>query len=141
MKTTLIATAALALLAGPTMAQTAKGMTLSQFQTERGDKLFARFDANKDGKITSDELNAKGGGKGDKPEGDKKPGKDGERGKHRKHDKRDLAQADTDHDGVVTRAEVSAMLAERFKRKDANNDGVLSAEELKAKGGKAKVGV
>jgi hypothetical protein len=134
---TLIAAGAVLALAGPVLAQTAapsaEGMTLQQFQAKNGDKLFARLDANKDGKISPDEFAAyrKQNAKVDA----QASGKAGKRGQ------RLFARFDTDKDGMLSRTEADALLAMRFKRMDANNDGVLTLEELQAKGGKAKVGV
>ncbi|AAK24716.1 EF-hand domain-containing protein [Caulobacter vibrioides] len=132
LKTTLIAAGVLALATGPTLAQPANGMTLTQFQTERADRMFLRLDTNKDGKITGEELKVRKGDKGDKRH---------DHPKRHMQAKRELARMDADKDRVITRAEASAALAERFKRRDVNNDGVLSQEELRAKGDKAKVGV
>lgn len=142
---TLITTSALLCLAAPALAQTAApaGMTLAQFQAERADKMFARLDANKDGKVAVDEMPAKGLRKAD-PAGDKAGGEKGGDKPGDKAGKRGqiaFARTDANKDNALTRAEVNAMLAERFKRKDTNNDGVLSPEELKARPERAKVGV
>ncbi len=137
---TLIAAGALALAAGPVLAQNAapgsaakaEGMTLQQFQAANGDKLFARLDANKDGKISAEEFAAF-------REGNAKV--DAQATKAGKRGARLFARFDKDKDGSLSRTEADAVLAWRFKRMDANNDGVLSLEELQAKRGKAKVGV
>lgn len=50
-----------------------------------------------------------------------------------------LKAADTDNDGLIDRAEVEAnlpRLAKRFDALDANDDGKLSPEELRAAGQK-----
>jgi len=144
---TLIAAGAVLALGGPALAQNAAaqnmpgkaapaatdGMTLQQFQARNGDKLFARLDANKDGKISPDEFAAFR--KQDAEVDAKASGKAGKRGQ------RLFARFDTDKDGALSRTEADAMLAWRFKRMDTNNDGVLTLEELQAKPGKAKVGV
>ena len=52
-----------------------------------------------------------------------------------------FARLDKDKDGSLSRAEANDVMAMRFKRMDANNDGVLTLEELQAKSGRAKVGV
>lgn len=138
---TLIAAGAVLVLAGPVLAQNtsdktaapaASGMTLEQFQAENGDKLFARLDTNKDGKISPEEFAAF---RKKDAEADAKATKAGKRGQKL------FAKFDADNDGALSRTEADALLAWRFKRMDANNDGVLSLEELQAKGGKAKVGV
>lgn len=139
---TLIAAGAVLALAAPALAQNAPakaapaaadGMTLQQFQAKNGDKLFARLDTNKDGKISPDEFTAF---RKQNAEVDAKAsGKAGKRGQ------RLFTRFDTDKDGALSRTEADALLAWRFKRMDTNNDGVLTLEELQAKGGKAKVGV
>ncbi len=134
---TLIAAGAVLALGGPVLAQTAsekpaEGMTLAQFQAKNGDKLFARLDTNKDGKISPEEFAAF---RKKDAEADAKATKAGKRGQKL------FAKFDADNDGALSRTEADALLAWRFKRMDANNDGVLSLEELQAKGGKAKVGV
>ena len=133
MKRTLIAAAVLA-VAAPALAQTAApaGMTLAQFQAKNGDKMFARLDTNKDGKISPDEFAAM---RKQNAEVDAKAEKAGKRGQ------RMFARFDADKDGALSRTEANAVMAMRFKRMDANNDGVLTLEELSAKDGRAKVGV
>lgn len=134
MKRTLIAAAAVLAVAAPALAQTAApaGMTLAQFQAKNGDKMFARLDANKDGKISPDEFAAL---RKQNAEVDAKAEKAGKRGQ------RMFARFDADKDGALSRTEANAVMAMRFKRMDANNDGVLTLEELSAKDGRAKVGV
>lgn len=43
-----------------------------------------------------------------------------------------LREADTDKDGRITRAEVDAAIAARFKKSDANGDGALDEKEFAA---------
>ena len=136
---TLIAAGAVLALVGPALAQTTEktaekpqGMTLQQFQASNGDKMFARLDANKDAKISREEFEAYRAQNAKVDAAATKAGKRGERM---------FARFDKDKDGFLSRTEADAVLAWRFKRMDANNDGILTLEELQAKGGKAKVGV
>ena len=134
---TLIAAGALMAVAAPALAQTAapaapSGMTLQQFQASNGDKMFARLDTNKDGKITPEEFAAFREGNAKVDAAATKAGKRGQKL---------FSRFDADKDGTLSRAEADKVLAWRFKRMDANNDGILTLEELQAKGGKAKVGV
>lgn len=133
-KRTLIAAGAVLAVAAPALAQTSapSGMTLEQFQARNTDKMFERLDTNKDGKISPDEFAAFREGNA---KADAKVEKAGKRGQ------RMFARFDKDKDGALSRAEANDVLAWRFKRMDANNDGILTIEELQAKGRKAKVGV
>ncbi|NQE64505.1 EF-hand domain-containing protein [Caulobacter sp. RHG1] len=136
---TLIAAGALLAMAAPALAQTEapagakpQGMTLQQFQASNGDKMFARLDTNKDGKISREEFEAFRQKNAKVDAAATKAGKRGERM---------FARFDTDKDGFLSRTEADAVLAWRYKRMDANNDGILTLEELQAKSGKAKVGI
>ncbi|MET3667860.1 EF-hand domain-containing protein [Caulobacter sp. 1776] len=138
---TLIAAGVLLVAAAPALAQTAapaapagapSGMTLQQFQAANGDKLFTRLDTNKDGKISPEEFTAF---RKQNAEADAKAEKAGKRGQKL------FSRFDADKDGSLSRAEADKVLAWRYKRMDANNDGILTIEELQAKHGKAKVGV
>lgn len=133
-KRTLIAAGAVLAVAAPALAQTSapsgpSGMTLEQFQAKNTDKMFERLDTNKDGKISPDEFAAfrENNAKAD--------------GQATKAGKRMFARFDKDKDGSLSRTEAADVLAMRFKRMDANNDGILTLEELQAKSGRAKVGV
>ena len=76
----------------------------------QADARFARMDKNGDGVITADEM---GGMAGRGPGGG-------------------LMAADTNHDGKISRAEFTAQAAAHFAKLDANGDGQISPDEMKA---------
>ncbi len=102
-------------------------VTLAEFkasQAERQARMFARMDANKDGKISQPELDAarqRMEADGRSPPPGARPG--GPAGGF-------LARFDTNKDGFVSKAEMSAMSEQRFRMADTNNDGWLSKGEL-----------
>ncbi len=85
-------------------------VTLAEFRKSQADAMLARFDANKDGKISRDELKP--------PQGD--PARGG----------RMWAMMDTNKDGQISRAEIEAGAKMRFERADTNKDGWLSKGEI-----------
>ena len=77
-------------------------------------KHFDQIDANRDGQVSFEELRAfHAAHRGD-------------------HGKKMLKLADTDGDGKLSKAEALAAAAARFDRADANKDGFLTVEEMKA---------
>lgn len=91
-------------------------------------KQFERIDTNKDGQLSRDELKA---------------AKKAHKHAHRKGHKADrqtkaaerFRHADTDGDGAISRAEAeknAPRLAKKFDLIDANKDGKLTQEELRA---------
>ncbi|GLQ05491.1 EF-hand domain-containing protein [Sneathiella chinensis] len=119
----------------------------------RVDRMFERWDTNKDGRLSQAEV----------PDGRHKyfsrfdSDKDGEitlseaREAHEKMREARLARfmekIDTDKDGKVSEAEYTSFAMERFKSADSDSDGALSVEEMKnfrksfahkGKGGEAK---
>jgi Ca2+-binding EF-hand superfamily protein len=50
---------------------------------------------------------------------------------------KELAAADTDHDGTLTRDEYLALVEQRFSAADPDHDGTLDAKELNSKAGRA----
>lgn len=84
---------------------------------------FAHFDANRDGGVTAQELQA--------GRVAMRAAMRAERGP--KPARSDRAQrADTDNDGVVTRAEAAARVQARFARLDLNRDGFLTRDERRS---------
>lgn len=120
------------LLAGVAQAQPAPGrqppnpdadrdgkVTLAEFKAsnaQRQDRMFARMDTNKDGRITQAEADAaakaaEAAGRGGRGAGM-------------------LMRMDANNDGGVTKAEMAAMSERRFQMADTNKDGWLSKGEL-----------
>jgi Ca2+-binding EF-hand superfamily protein len=88
---------------------------------EAGEKLAKHFDnvdTDHDGYVTREELRAAHQARGER-------GEEGERGQ--RHGK-----IDTDGDGKISKAEAPERMAEHFDDIDANGDGYLTREELKA---------
>ena len=50
---------------------------------------------------------------------------------------KELAIADPDHDGTLTLDEYLAIVEQRFKAADRDNDGTLEAKELRSPAGRA----
>lgn len=90
---------------------------------ERMAGIFARADKNGDGKITADEL---------KSTASTQSGPNGrvERGGNVTRMDPILSALDTDHDGIISAAEIAAAPAS-LKTLDKNGDGVLSADEIR----------
>jgi Ca2+-binding EF-hand superfamily protein len=78
-------------------------------------KAFAGYDANRDGKLTDDELGGRGGSRSAMG------------GFIRGH----AGELDRDGDGSLTRAEVVANAARMFEKMDSNRDDTITTEELK----------
>jgi len=79
-----------------------------------GSALFDRLDRDKDGTLDGRELRGRLSAK-------------------------ELAAADPDKDGTLTKDEYLAVVEQRFKAADPDNDGTLDARELRTKAGRALV--
>lgn len=114
-----------------------KAVTKAQM-LERADARFDRMDTNKDGQLSAEERKAgaetaraamaerKGGEMADfMPGGGRRGGGMGERA---------MTRADTNGDGLISKAENRAAVEARFARMDANGDGTLAADERGKKG-------
>ena len=133
-------------LVGPTVAQTAPapngdangdGVMTRDEAMAQADARFDRMDANKDGKLTPDEMRPRrpmgeAGATPPPPPADgaappppPSPGAGG-RGE------RMFARLDTNGDGVIDREEFRAQAAQRFDRMDTNKDGKIDAAERQA---------
>jgi hypothetical protein len=66
--------------------------------------------------------------------------KDGTLDKHelsRRLSAKELAAADPDHDGTLTKEEYLAVVEQRFRAADPDHDGTLDAKELNSSAGRA----
>ena len=93
---------------------------------------FAETDANKDGKLTADELprRSRGHHRGHRRDGP--PPGAGPEGQPQSSPMAQRPKLDADGDGAVTAAEFADSFQQRFARADANRDGIVTAAELAA---------
>ncbi|MCW4461288.1 hypothetical protein OK349_06185 [Sphingomonas sp. BT-65] len=108
---------------------------------ERADARFDRMDANKDGQLSAEERKAgaeaarsamaerKGGEMADFMPGARRGGGMADRA---------MERADTNGDGMISKAENRTMVEARFARMDANGDGTISADERRMGRGMGK---
>lgn len=102
----------------------------------RGMGLIGMLDTDHDGTVDLAEAKAAASALFDKLERDK----DGTLDKHelaRRLSAKELAAADPDHDGTLTKDEYLAVVAQRFSAADPDHDGTLDARELQSPAGRA----
>lgn len=103
----------------------------------RKGKMFDRMDADKNGSISKEEFAAAGKHKG-APDGEmrgERRGKHGDRMGKRGHRGGGMAMmkmADTNKDGAISKAEFQTAALKRFDAADANKDGTVTTAERKA---------
>lgn len=130
---TLLAAAGFAASAGTTIAQTAPmpgdGVQTRDEAMARADARFDKMDANKDGKLTADEMRPAPPpppADGSAPPPPPPPPAGGPGGG------RMLKMFDANGDGAIDRSEYRALAARRFDRIDTNKDGKIDAAERQA---------
>lgn len=101
-------------------------LTRAEFDAGRT-AMFARLDGDNNGQLTREEMRAERRDHGGRRGGHRGGHRDGG-GMHH------LASADANNDGNITREEFLARPNEMFRRLDANNDGVISANERPQRG-------
>src|ERR1700704_3205471 len=102
----------------------------------RGNNLIRMFDTDNDGTVDLAEARKAASALFDKLE----RGKDGTLDKRelaRRLSARELAAADPDHDGTLTKDEYLAVVEQRFGAADPDHDGTLDAKELNTAAGRA----
>jgi Ca2+-binding EF-hand superfamily protein len=98
--------------------------------------LIRMLDTDNDGTVDLAEAKAAASKLFDRLEHDK----DGTLDKHelaRRLSAKELAAADPDHDGTLTKDEYLAVVEQRFGAADPDHDGTLDAKELNSSAGKA----
>ena len=98
--------------------------------------LIRLLDTDNDGTVDLAEAKAAASAMFDRLERDK----DGTLDKHelsRRLSAKELAAADPDHDGTLTKEEYLAVVEQRFSAADPDHDGTLDAKELNSTAGRA----
>jgi Ca2+-binding EF-hand superfamily protein len=98
--------------------------------------LIRLLDTDNDGTVDLAEAKAAASTMFDRLERDK----DGTLDKHelsRRLSAKELAAADPDHDGTLTKEEYLAVVEQRFRAADPDHDGTLDAKELNSGAGRA----
>ncbi|MFZ5670862.1 MAG: EF-hand domain-containing protein [Pseudomonadota bacterium] len=130
-----LAAVALALSAGPVLAQPAGPradangdgkVSLAEFKAARVGMMM-RGDANKDGKLTKAELEAGAARMREAAAARGREAPGGGRGPGMM-----FTMMDANKDGFLTRPEIETMIERRFRRLDVNGDGSLSDAEMQA---------
>jgi hypothetical protein len=103
------------------------------------DAHFAAMDTDKNGSISRAEFDAAHTGPAKDMAHSKKRGK-GKAGKRGAMGAYMMRSADSNNDMAISRDEFRAAAEARFAKQDANNDGILTAEERSARRGKMKRG-
>ncbi len=98
--------------------------------------LIVMLDTDNDGTVDLAEAKAAASALFDKLEHDKDGTLD-KRELARRLSAKELAAADPDHDGTLTKDEYLALVEQRFSAADPDHDGTLDAKELNSPAGKA----
>jgi EF hand len=99
-------------------------------------KLIQMLDTDNDGTVDLAEAKKAASALFDKLEKDKDGTLD-KRELARRLSPKELAAADPDHDGTLSKEEYLALVEQRFHAADPDNDGTLDAKELNSKAGRA----
>jgi hypothetical protein len=102
----------------------------------RGSNLIRMLDTDNDGTVDLAEAKKAASAAFDRLERDKDGTLD-KRELGRRLSAKELAAADPDHDGTLTRDEYLAVVEQRFAAADPDHDGTLDAKELNTRAGQA----
>jgi Ca2+-binding EF-hand superfamily protein len=97
------------------------GMITAEEHSAGARQMFQKMDSDADGRVTTTEMDAM--------HAQMKPG---DAGKPQMSSADKIKTIDTDSDGVVTAAEHEGAAREMFGKMDVNQDGKLSADEMRA---------
>jgi Ca2+-binding EF-hand superfamily protein len=103
-----------------------------------GSSLIRMLDTDNDGTVDLAEAKKAASALFDKLESDKDGTLD-KRELAKRLSAKELAAADPDHDGTLTKEEYLAVVEQRFKAADPDHDGTLDAKELNSAAGRALV--
>jgi Ca2+-binding EF-hand superfamily protein len=101
-----------------------------------GTSLLLLLDTDNDGTVDLAEAKTAASATFDRLERDKDGTLD-KRELSRRMSARELAAADPDHDGTLSKDEYLAVVEQRFRAADPDHDGTLNAKELSSPAGKA----
>lgn len=102
----------------------------------RGMNLIRMFDTDNDGTVDLAEAKKAASALFDRLESDKDGTLD-KRELARRLSAKELAAADPDHDGTLTKDEYLAVVEQRFSAADPDHDGTLDSKELNSTAGRA----
>jgi Ca2+-binding EF-hand superfamily protein len=109
---------------------------LPAFAKSRRSSLISLLDTDKDGTVDLAEAKAAASALFDRLERDKDGTLDKRELAHRLSAK-ELAAADPDHDGTLTKDEYLTVVEQRFRAADPDHDGTIDARELHSRAGRA----
>ena len=128
--------ALLALMAGSLLALTMRSVPEVAVADPPATDVVSKYDTDKDKTLSLDEVKAAAAAHFDKLN------KDGD-STLETHEVQGVLgptafkEADTDHDGTLSKSEYLALVEKLFKKADTNHDGTLTATELRSKTGQA----
>ena len=134
MKKAFIISTVIAALTVPAVVYAAK--EFNEYKHQRIEKMFEKYDANKDGGLSKDELPGRMSERFEKMDTDK-DGLISQKEAHAAHKRMKemhmanfMMELDTDSDGELSEAEVTAFVQGKFRKADKDGNGKLTMEEI-----------